>query len=134
MAYLEAVAQRNELGGGLLHSSCWCARHAFRHCARCTVLSLPRVCAAPPSRAADRRRLSRPTRLAGGVDGHRALHGAGELSAGARGCLPHAERPRALPARRMRCAQMACSLRCSLWVSLGTTEPCVLHGVRLACM
>ena len=122
-------ARRNELGGGLLHSSCWCARHAFRHCARRTVLSLPRVCAAPPSRAAivgDLR--PHPEWPAASMDA-RAVAGAGEQSAGARAGASHPERPRALPARRIRCARTACSLRRSLWASQGTSEPCLLHGV-----
>ena len=92
----------NELGGGLLHSSYWCARHAFRHCARCIVLSLSCVCAALLTRSAiidDLR--TQPDWLPASMD-ICALRGAGELSSGAPVGISHAERPRALPARFVR--------------------------------
>ena len=116
-------------GGGLLHSSCWCVRHAFRHCARWTVLSLTRVCAAPPSCAAIVGDFGPHTDWPAASMDIRALGGAGELSPEARVGRSHAERPRALPARRMRWAQTACSLWRSLWVSQSWSEPMSLHGV-----
>jgi hypothetical protein len=119
--------------GGLLHSSCWCVRHAFRHCACCTELSLMRACAALPSRTAivgDFR--LHPDWPAASMD-VRAFGGARELSARARFARSHAERPCALPTRPMQCAQMDCNLSHSLWVRQGMSEHCWLDGVRSVC-
>jgi hypothetical protein len=130
---LGGAATRNKLAGGLLHSSCWCACQAFRHCARCIVLSLSCVCAASLSRAAiidDLR--PQPDSLSASMD-IRAILSAGELLAGARLGISHAERPRAKPAQCVWCAQTVCSIEISLWVRQGTLEPCLLHGVRSAC-
>ena len=59
------------------------------------MLSLSCVCAASLSRAAIIDDLRPQPVLAFGVDGHPAIRGAGELSAGARLGISHAERPRA---------------------------------------
>ena len=90
------------LGGGLLHSSCWCARHACCHCVRCIVLSLPYVCAASLSRAATIDDLGQqPDRLPASL--------AAVLSAVLESCAPELGSAFCMPSGRARCPHVACS-------------------------